>query len=308
MSYVYKIRRATDYSIKDLEEDSISASTPECFDDTTEMEWYCDNDKLAITLENKMNLGVLTKNEFNKLFDFKPKYMNDKDVRKVIADVINPKDVPQKKSLLVSCLSEKNFVLDDDMWELYTGYKQFEGIMLVYDMNCLINICRNINGVEYGNITYDSRKNLDLTNYWVDWLYCYCKYVDYSKEMLDNKNFVDTKLRGLNNSYLPIRDLVFTKNEEWKWQKEWRIAIDNKNYSYEKGSYAIGDEIINDKSPKIKECKYGYSIKAKPVAIYVRKHVYKKYLARIEKYAMNNGIRIFYESKNQAAEFESIYN
>lgn len=123
-------------------------------------------------------------------------------------------------------------------------------------------------------------------------------YVDYSKTMLDNKIFVDLKMKELDHTYIYIyvTELVFTKNNEWSWQKEWRIAKENPNYRYDIAEYYLNGKIVGQNDDNINKCKFGFTVKAKPIAIYVRKHVNKNYVDIIGKYANENNIKVYYEN------------
>lgn len=292
--YVFKIRRAENYSINDIIESKVSASIPDCFDDKSEMEWYCDKSLLAEKIMNCLNNNVFSINQLKKIYvNFPNLTINENGLKSLLDIVINPKDVPYKKSILVSCLSTKNFVNDEDMWNRYTGGTPNKGIMIIYKQEDLIDACDK--SIYYGDVKYRDRNELNLTNYWYDWLLCYMKYVDYSKPESINKKLVENEMKRLGKNYLDEKQLIFTKDKIWKKQKEWRIAKNNIFYNYELGKFAINGNVISEQD----KCKYGYTIICKPYAIYIRKHVYKRYILKIQDYAKKNSVPLYYETNKE---------
>ena len=289
--YVFRIRTARIYTINDLLANQLSASTADCFDDKTEMEWTYNLERVVKFIINKKAIGEISDKEFNDMFKDTKHIHDEKDLREFVNRVVDPKDSPYKKSVLVSCLSKKNIADDEEMWSNYTNKNSKKGFLLVYDKEELITKCKSkdVNTITYDDVKYDSRDKLDITDYWQDWFYIVCKNIDYSKNKEQNKKNANTKLEGLNHTYLDPKKLMLTKNIEWSYQEEWRIIIDNPNYNQKTHEYNDG-------------YKYGYTIIAKPKAIYIRSKVPKQHLNKIIEYAKDNNIELYLETRKDDLE------
>ena len=298
--YLFRIRTENPFSIQDFVNDAMSGAAPEKFDDESEMEYVFDNEKLVSKIMRSLKEGKITENEFDKLFcgeaNTKQFQHNRNGLKRIIDNGIIPKEIPLKKSLLVSCLSKNNIVDDKDMWKRYTYNNPNKGFMLIYDLTDIDNACK-IQNATFGIIDYDSKKNLDMTDYWYDWLIAYCKHSQFmlnvatnpsihknEQWMFINNSNINSIISQNGKTYYSKADLAFTKEKKWKWQKEYRVVVENPNYDDKKGDYITTLGM------------YGTTIKVKPVAIYIRNGVTAVGKQQLTNYAMLNGIKVYTET------------
>lgn len=311
--YLFKIRCVNEYSVSDFLNDRINASVPAVFDDESECEYNYDVVRLSNRIYKCYKKGKITNGEYEILFENYKEFRRDKKgLTKLLNELIDPKDIPLKKSLFVSCLSNTNFVNNSHMMRQYTNKKPKEGIVIVYDKDAIINECNKMN-IKYGNINYAGRDaiNLDLTDYWYDWLMCFMKTVDYSKTT-GNKNLdmilqmlvTGKALTDLGKNYINDDDLVLIKDKKWKYQNEFRIFKENDSYSRMNDFYEKAKLKNKGKAFQM----YGCSIIVKPKAIFLKKDVCGKYKDQIVNYALKNGIEVYSEDEDDTIKFYRKYN
>lgn len=217
-NFIYRYRKISDYSIKELMDDTIVGSTSDFMNDPYDCKFYYNYDLIKQFLESDNNFLDIKK-KYCKFFDLTNFSLDD-----FISFILYFIENIVSKSFYIACFSKYNN--KEIMWSHYAD--NGKGFVLEYDKNDIVD------GIE--------KEKEDIQNTIIKDSCCFID-VKYCKKRTDNTEFLEKflTLMIIDDNFLAnmldipkykfmidkSKKIITEKNFDWKYENESRIVWPN---------------------------------------------------------------------------------